>query len=542
MSEAVIGKLAKALRGEGVYSAWVGINDPQVAEALAREDFDAVTLDMQHGSIDLVGAARSILSVALAGKPSVVRVGVGDFAAASRVADAGAAAVIAPMINSGAEARAFAEQMKFPPLGRRSWGPRACLPLSGFVGPAYLHEANAITLAIAMIETREALAAVDEICATPGIDGVFVGPSDLSIALANGGTVDPHGREVEEALTRVVAAAQAAGKFVGAVLLHRRAGEGGAGAGDQVHLDLHGRAAAARGGAGGVGEGAGVSARAVFVGLPRRRRALCRRARRALLRSAPAALLPQRRTSVARLSRTSPAPKSCILTTEDGERLLAWRIAPAPGCPVIVYLAWQRGRDRSSRPALRDLRRRRLRCAGGRISRLRRFDGKPERTRADARRGGRLPGGARRRAAAAHRACSASRWAQGSLSSSRRDFPVGAVALDSPYTSIADVAAARFPMFPVRALMRDRFDSEAVDRQGDGAAADRARNGRRGCAVSLRPAPVRSGAGREGVHHGRRRRASRDGLAAGRDGAVDGPARGDARRPRRLALCRDVST
>ncbi len=81
MSEAVIGKLARALAGAGVYSAWVGVNEPQVAEALAREDFDAVTLDRQHGSVDLVGAARAILSVALAGKPSVVRVGVGDFAA-----------------------------------------------------------------------------------------------------------------------------------------------------------------------------------------------------------------------------------------------------------------------------------------------------------------------------------------------------------------------------------------------------------------------------------------------------------------------------
>ena len=122
MTEPVIPKLAAALKGAGVYSAWVGINDPQIAETLAREDFDAVTLDMQHGSIDLVGAARAILSVALAGKPTVVRVGVGDFANASRMADAGAAGVIAPMINSAADARDFADFMKLPPLGRRSWG------------------------------------------------------------------------------------------------------------------------------------------------------------------------------------------------------------------------------------------------------------------------------------------------------------------------------------------------------------------------------------------------------------------------------------
>ena len=215
MTDPVIATLAKALAAGGVYSAWVGINDPQLAEALAREDFDAVTLDMQHGSVDLVGAARSILSVALAGKPTVVRVGVGDFAAASRIADAGAAGVIAPMINSVADARGFADFMKFPPLGRRSWGPRACAPLSGLVGPAYLHGANPITLAIAMIETREGLDALDDILAVPGIDGVFVGPSDLSIALANGGTVEPRGAAVQAALTEIAAAVKRHGKFAG---------------------------------------------------------------------------------------------------------------------------------------------------------------------------------------------------------------------------------------------------------------------------------------------------------------------------------------
>ena len=72
-----------------------------------------------------------------------------------------------------------------------------------------------MTLAIAMIETREALAALDEILAVPGIDGVFVGPADLSIALSNGGKVDPQGAEVGEALPKIVAAAKRRGKFVG---------------------------------------------------------------------------------------------------------------------------------------------------------------------------------------------------------------------------------------------------------------------------------------------------------------------------------------
>jgi 4-hydroxy-2-oxoheptanedioate aldolase len=211
----VVGKLAQALGAGGVYSAWIGLNEPGVAEALAHEDFDAVTLDMQHGGVDFVGAARSIQSIALAGKPTIVRVGVGDFASASRLADAGAAGVIAPMINSVEDARRFADFMKFPPLGRRSWGPRAAFALTGLTGSGYLRGANAITLAIAMIETREALDALDAIVATPGIDGVFVGPSDLSIGLTDGGNVDPHGPEVDAALTEIAAAAKAHGQFAG---------------------------------------------------------------------------------------------------------------------------------------------------------------------------------------------------------------------------------------------------------------------------------------------------------------------------------------
>ena len=210
----IIGALSARIKaGERLVTAWIGINDPAIAEQLAREGYDAVTLDMQHGAIDIAGAMRGIGAAALAGKPAIVRIPVGEFATASRVIDAGAAAVIAPMVNSVADAKRFADFMKFPPLGQRSWGPRAALNLTGLIGPAYLHSANAITLAIAMIETREALDALDDILASPGIDGVFVGPGDLSIALNRGAIVDPHGGDVDAQLTHVAARAKANGKF-----------------------------------------------------------------------------------------------------------------------------------------------------------------------------------------------------------------------------------------------------------------------------------------------------------------------------------------
>ena len=116
MTDAVVGKLSKTLSADApTFTAWVGMNEAAVAEALAREGFDAVILDMQHGALDFAGASRAILAVALAGLPAIVRTPVDDFATASRVIDAGAAGVIAPMINGRADAERFASFAKFPP-------------------------------------------------------------------------------------------------------------------------------------------------------------------------------------------------------------------------------------------------------------------------------------------------------------------------------------------------------------------------------------------------------------------------------------------
>jgi len=214
MSEAVVGKLSDGLAAdEPLFCAWVVMNEPAVAEALAREAFDAVVLDMQHGALDFAGASRAILAVALADKPAIVRVPVGEFPLASRLLDAGAAGIIAPMINSRDDAERFAAFTKFPPLGERSWGPRAVLPLSGLDGPAYLGAANAMTQTIAMIETRAALDALDGILGVKGVDGVFIGPSDLSIALSRGQKSEPRGAALMEAAGQVAARARAHGKY-----------------------------------------------------------------------------------------------------------------------------------------------------------------------------------------------------------------------------------------------------------------------------------------------------------------------------------------
>ena len=210
----LIGTLASRIKsGAPVFVAWCGLPEPLVAETLVRAGFDTAVLDMQHGAYDFATVMRGIGAVALAGKPAMVRIPVGEFALVSRLFDAGAAAVVAPMINSAADAAAFAAFAKFPPLGERSWGPHRAMALSGLQPQAYLAMANAIHLAIAMIETREALAALDDILAVPGIDGVLVGPSDLSIALSHGEKLDPGSAAVDAALTHIAARAKAHGKF-----------------------------------------------------------------------------------------------------------------------------------------------------------------------------------------------------------------------------------------------------------------------------------------------------------------------------------------
>jgi 4-hydroxy-2-oxoheptanedioate aldolase len=105
--------------------------------------------------------------------------------------------------------------MKYPPVGERSWGPHPAMALAGLGPEAYFGAANGFALALAMVETREALAIVDEILAVEGVDGIFIGPSDLSIALSRGASLDAASPAVEEALGHALARARAAGKRIG---------------------------------------------------------------------------------------------------------------------------------------------------------------------------------------------------------------------------------------------------------------------------------------------------------------------------------------
>jgi 4-hydroxy-2-oxoheptanedioate aldolase len=207
--------IARRLRaGETVFSAWCPGGSPLIAETIAREGFTSVILDSQHGMWDMAGLITGFGAVNHAGAAPGVRIPLGDFATCSRALDCGAETIVAPMINTPADARAFAAAAKYPPLGERSWGPLRAMPLQGrTVTTEYLREANEGTLTLGMIETRTALDNIDAIAATPGLDALFIGPYDLATNLSGGAAQDITAPEVDRAIDRIRDAAVKAGKI-----------------------------------------------------------------------------------------------------------------------------------------------------------------------------------------------------------------------------------------------------------------------------------------------------------------------------------------
>lgn len=196
------------------FTAWSGVPDALTVESVSRLGFEVVTLDMQHGAHHEDSVARCIPAITGPGKHPVIRIPVGRFDMASRALDLGAEAVIAPMINSVEDARRFAAAMKYPPVGERSWGPTFGFPRSGVKDYAeWLATQNARTISFAMIETRSAYGLLDQILDVPGIDGIFVGPSDFSIAWTSGAALNPNLEDMMGAIADIGGRTRKAGKF-----------------------------------------------------------------------------------------------------------------------------------------------------------------------------------------------------------------------------------------------------------------------------------------------------------------------------------------
>lgn len=239
---------AKVRSGQQLIGYWVVIDAPVATERLARIGYDYVALDAQHGLLGYSGVLNGLIAVnAGGGSTGVVRVEANSPTAIGRALDAGAGAVIVPLVDNAEQAAAAVAAAKYPPTGMRSYGP---MRSSLRIGPAPA-VANREAIVLAMIETAEGLTNVESICATPGLDGVYVGPSDLTLALGAPAPGDPEfAAEFEAALIKIRAAAAGAGIAVGihtpdGATAHKRLAEGftiTTIASDLVHLEASARA------------------------------------------------------------------------------------------------------------------------------------------------------------------------------------------------------------------------------------------------------------------------------------------------------------
>lgn len=199
---------ARLKAGEPLLGAWCMIPSALTAEALGGAGFDWVLIDMQHGCMDYETAVGMIRAVDLGGATPIVRVPWNDPGVIGRLLDAGALGVVIPMIQTAEDARRAVDACLYPPAGRRSFGP---VRVGLRDGPGYFAHANDRVLVIPMIETAEALADVEAIARTPGVDALFVGPFDLSIALGLPPGDNDGKPTFDEAIAKVSAAAKAAG-------------------------------------------------------------------------------------------------------------------------------------------------------------------------------------------------------------------------------------------------------------------------------------------------------------------------------------------
>jgi 4-hydroxy-2-oxoheptanedioate aldolase len=192
--------------GRAIRNAWIAIPDPYLAEIVAgHEAIDAITIDMQHGFFSRTTAVEAIRAVSGRGKSAFVRLPDGNDALIGFLLDAGAAGLIQPGVDSAHQAAALVAASRYPPSGRRSYGPtRAALATTA--SPPLL---------FAMIETAAGLKAVAEIASVEGLDGIFVGPGDLGIALGLGPAQDRSEPEFVAALSTIVSAARRGRKLLG---------------------------------------------------------------------------------------------------------------------------------------------------------------------------------------------------------------------------------------------------------------------------------------------------------------------------------------
>jgi len=199
--------------GRPTVNGWLSIPGSFGAEVMAAQDWDSLTIDLQHGAIGYDAAVPMVQAMKGTGTATIIRVPWRAPSDVMKALDLGVEGIICPMVNTPEEARELASFCRYPPRGERSFGPTRAL---FGVDAGYYATANDEIVVLAMIETAEALANAPAIAATDGIDGLYIGPADLTLGVAKGRLKPGMDREEPEmvaAIQAILKAAKDAGKY-----------------------------------------------------------------------------------------------------------------------------------------------------------------------------------------------------------------------------------------------------------------------------------------------------------------------------------------
>jgi 4-hydroxy-2-oxoheptanedioate aldolase len=199
-------------QGKPALNCWITLPGVLAAEMLAHQGWDSLTVDMQHGQSDFGAMCAMFAAISTTDTVPLMRVAWNTPGDVMRALDAGAYGVICPNIDTVEDCASFVGACRYPPQGYRSFGPKRGL-LYG--GPDYVHHANETILAIIQIETATGLKNVDDIAKVPGLDMLYVGPSDLGLALGREAKQNQTDPVVMEAVDKILAAARRAGLKAG---------------------------------------------------------------------------------------------------------------------------------------------------------------------------------------------------------------------------------------------------------------------------------------------------------------------------------------
>ena len=166
--------------GKPIINSWLAVPSSFSAEVMAQQGWDSLTIDMQHGLIDYPNAVSMLQTISTTETTPMARVNWNEPGQIMKILDAGCYGIICPMVSNRKEAEKFIQACQYPPKGYRSFGP---IRASIYGGNDYAKHADKEILKLAMIETKEALEKLDEILDTPNLDGIYIGPADLSLAV-----------------------------------------------------------------------------------------------------------------------------------------------------------------------------------------------------------------------------------------------------------------------------------------------------------------------------------------------------------------------